>query len=138
MRPLYKNEILFNRTNSKELVGKTAVYRQNEPMVFAGYLVKLIVNDRANPEYIGAYLNSKHGKAFLLNKAKSIVGMANINAEELKRIKISIPPLELQNVFAERVQKIEAQKEAMKASLGELEDNFNSLMQRVFKGELVL
>ncbi len=133
---VYKNDILFNRTNSKELVGKTAVYRKNKPMAFAGYLVKLIVNNKGNPEYISSYLNSKHGKSFLINKAKSIVGMANINAEELKSITINIPPVNLQNTFADRVKKIEAQKEAMTTSLKELENNFNSLMQRAFKGEL--
>lgn len=47
-----------------------------------------------------------------------------------------VPPLDLQNTFAKQVQKIESQKAAMTASLSELEDNFNSLMQRAFKGEL--
>ncbi len=133
---VYKGELLFNRTNSKELVGKTAVYKNTEPMAYAGYLVKLIVNEKANSEYISAYLNSNHGKAVLLNMAKSIVGMANINAEELKKIKILIPPVSLQNEFATRVQAIETEKERMQKSLKELEDNFAALMQRVFKGEL--
>jgi type I restriction enzyme S subunit len=133
---VYKNEILFNRTNSKELVGKTAVYKEEKPMAFAGYLVKLIVNEKANPDYISAYLNSKHGKAFLLSKAKSIVGMANINAEELKKFTILIPPITLQNNFAEKVEKIETQKQKMQKSLKDLEQNFSSLMQKAFKGEI--
>jgi type I restriction enzyme, S subunit len=133
---VHKGEILFNRTNSKELVGKTAMFDQEIPMAYAGYLVKLIVNEKAVPQYVSAYLNSKHGKAVLLNMAKSIVGMANINAEELKKIKINIPPIELQSSFAERVNEIKMQKEAMTVSLKELENNFNSLMQRAFKGEL--
>ncbi|MDF7806022.1 restriction endonuclease subunit S [Pontiellaceae bacterium B12219] len=133
---VHKGEILFNRTNSKELVGKTAVYREETPMAYAGYLVKLIVNERADPEYISAYLNSKHGKSVLLNKAKSIVGMANINAEELKKIEINIPPITLQQEFAERVTAIEAQKTAMSASLSEQEDLFAALNQRAFRGEL--
>ncbi|MDM8536938.1 restriction endonuclease subunit S, partial [Desulfobacterales bacterium HSG17] len=132
----YKGEMFFNRTNSKELVGKTAVFREEMPMAFAGYLVKLIANDRGNTEYISAYLNSKHGKSVLLNKAKNIVGMANINAEELKNIKINIPPVELQNTFADQSHKIEAKKEEMIKSLQELEDNFNALMQRAFKGDI--
>lgn len=134
---VHKGELLFNRTNSKELVGKTAVYNRDIPMAYAGYLVKLITNEKGNSVYISAYLNSIHGKALLLNMAKNIVGMANINAEELKSIKILIPPISLQNSFAERVQAIESQKEAMKTSLKEMEDNFNSLMQRAFNGELV-
>ncbi len=90
------------------------------------------MNEKAVPQ---SYLNSKHGKAVLLNMAKSIVGMANINAEELKKIKINIP-IKLQSTFAERVNEIRKQKEAMTKSLEELETNFNSLMQRAFKGEL--
>ncbi|XWN52306.1 restriction endonuclease subunit S [Anoxybacillus flavithermus] len=85
---VHKGELLFNRTNSKELVGKTAVYRFEKPMAFAGYLVKLIPNEKANAEFISAYLNSKYGKSILFSMAKNIVGMANINAEELKSIKI--------------------------------------------------
>jgi len=83
-----------------------------------------------------AYLNSKHGKTLLFNKAKNIVGMANINAEELKDIKLNIPPVNIQNTFADRVKKIESQKQIMTTALKELENNFNSLMQRAFKGEI--
>jgi len=133
---VHKGELLFNRTNSKELVGKTAVYRFEKPMAFAGYLVKLIPNEKANAEFISAYLNSKYGKSILLSMAKNIVGMANINAEELKSIKIYIPPKQLQDQFAEIVQKIESQREFFKKGLVELEKNFNSIMQRAFKGEL--
>ncbi|MBB6177066.1 type I restriction enzyme S subunit [Anoxybacillus tengchongensis] len=133
---VHKGELLFNRTNSKELVGKTAVYRFEKPMAFAGYLVKLIPNEKANAEFISAYLNSKYGKSILFSMAKNIVGMANINAEELKSIKIYIPPKQLQDRFAETVQKIESQRELFKKGLVELEKNFNSLMQRAFKGEL--
>lgn len=90
---VYKGEVLFNRTNSKELVGKTAVYKEEEPMAYAGYLVKAIPNERANGEFISTYMNSKYIKSKLLNMAKNIVGMANINAEEFKKIDIYIPPI---------------------------------------------
>ncbi|MBF0259363.1 MAG: restriction endonuclease subunit S [Desulfamplus sp.] len=60
----------------------------------------------------------------------------NINLQILSDLDIPVPPIDLQTQFAERVQKIEAQKEAMNASLKELEENFQSIMQRAFKGEL--
>ncbi|MFQ2893457.1 restriction endonuclease subunit S [Aeromonas caviae] len=131
---VHKGELLFNRTNSKELVGKTAVFRENVPMAFAGYLVKLTPNKNGNAEYISAYLNSPYGKLILLGMAKSIVGMANINAEELKSIPINIPPIELQNIFADKVHAILRLKNEMAASLTELEQNFNALMQQSFAG----
>ena len=135
---VYKGEVLFNRTNSKELVGKTAVYKREEPMAYAGYLVKAIPNNRANGQFIASYMNTKYIKCLLFNMAKNIVGMANINAEEFKSIKVYIPPIELQNHFAEMVENIEKQKELLNKSLAELETNFNSLMQRAFRGELVV
>jgi len=50
-------DILFNRTNSADLVGKTAVFDKAEPYAFAGYLVRLRVNETAAPEYISGFLN---------------------------------------------------------------------------------
>lgn len=133
---VYKGEVLFNRTNSKELVGKTAVYKEDEPMAYAGYLVKAIPNERANGEFISAYMNTKYVKDKLLNMAKNIVGMANINAEEFKKIDVYIPPIELQNQFADFVKQVDKLKFEMEKSLRELENNFNSLMNKAFKGEL--
>lgn len=133
---VYKGEVLFNRTNSKELVGKTAVYKENEPMAYAGYLVKAIPNKRATGEFISAYMNTKYIKSKLFNMAKNIVGMANINAEEFKKIDVYIPPIELQNQFAKFVNKVDKLKFEMERSLKELENNFNSLMQKAFSGEL--
>jgi type I restriction enzyme S subunit len=95
-----KGDLLFNRTNSKELVGKTAVFESDEEMAIAGYLIRARTNGMANPYYIAAYLNSPHGKQTLFSMCKSIVGMANINAQELQNIRIQIPPIELQNKYA--------------------------------------
>ncbi|EKE9100209.1 restriction endonuclease subunit S, partial [Escherichia coli] len=85
-----EGDLLFNRTNSKELVGKTAVYEEDRPMAFAGYLIRVRPNSIGNNYYISGYLNSIHGKITLMNMCKSIVGMANINAQELQNIEILI------------------------------------------------
>ncbi|EOM0922625.1 restriction endonuclease subunit S, partial [Escherichia coli] len=92
-----EGDLLFNRTNSKELVGKTAVYEEDRPMAFAGYLIRVRPNSIGNNYYISGYLNSIHGKITLMNMCKSIVGMANINAQELQNIEILIPPKHLQD-----------------------------------------
>ncbi len=59
-----------------------------------------------------------------------------MNKTACNNIEIILPPLPLQNKFAARVEKIEQQKNLLEQSLKELENNFNSLMQRAFKGEL--
>ena len=92
-------DLLFNRTNSKELVGKTTVVDVEQPMVAAGYLIRVRCNELANPYFISAYLNSKVGKDILFNMCKSIIGMANINAQELQNIPIIAPPKVLQDEF---------------------------------------
>ncbi len=94
-----EGDLLFNRTNSKELVGKTTVYEEDRPMAFAGYLIRVRPNSIGNNYYISGYLNSIHGKITLMNMCKSIVGMANINAQELQNIEILIPPKHLQDEY---------------------------------------
>jgi type I restriction enzyme S subunit len=128
-----KGDILFNRTNSKELVGKTAVYEKETPMAIAGYLIRVRVNEKANPYYISAYLNSKHGKETLMGMCKNIIGMANINAQEFQDIKILIPPVALQDHYAQIVQKVK-QRIKRQLEIAELDTNlFKSLCQRAFR-----
>jgi type I restriction enzyme, S subunit len=133
-----KGDLLFNRTNSKELVGKTGVYNEDKEMIIAGYLIRVRTNELANPWYLWGYLNSIHGKQTLFGMCKTIVGMANINAQELQGIKIIIPPIELQTKFAKIVEKTEALKSQYQQSLQELENLYGSLSQRAFRGEMVI
>jgi type I restriction enzyme, S subunit len=68
---------------------------------------------------------------------QNTVAQPNINAKQYgEELFIICPPLELQNRFAKIVEEIEAEKELLQKSMVELQNNFNSLMQRVFKGEL--
>lgn len=131
-------DILFNRTNSKELVGKTAVYREATSMAYAGYLVRARCNELAHPDYISSFMNSKYGKKTLQSMCKSIVGMANINAKEFQKIKIAKPPVELQEKFAIRVAVIRTKVADVKQQEAEYNLLFNALMQKAFKGELNL
>jgi type I restriction enzyme S subunit len=127
-----KGDLLFNRTNSKELVGKTAVYPFDEPRVIAGYLIRVRPNTNANTEYISGYLNSIHGKNTLRHMCKSIVGMANINAQELQDIPILRPPIELQNRYADLVGAVRALRRKLNNSLDEVELLKSSLSHRLF------
>jgi len=133
---VHKGQMLFNRTNSKELVGKTAVYREVTPIAFAGYLVRAIARGNADAEYISAYLNSAHGKTVLRGMCKSIVGMANINAQELLSIPISIPPADLQKQFGNIVRGVYSKSHTHRLASQTASDLFASLQQRAFRGEL--
>lgn len=129
-------DILFNRTNSKELVGKTAVFREKKPYIFAGYLVRSKVNSLAEPEYISGFLNSEYGKSVLRHMCKSIVGMANINAKEYQSIKILIPPIEKQKKYSKIVRNSRERLSIYKKSLIKFDNLFNVLTQKAFCGEL--
>jgi type I restriction enzyme S subunit len=131
-----RGDILFNRTNSKELVGKTAVYDLDEKMAIAGYLIRVTTNEKSNPYYISAYLNSDHGKSTLRSMCKSIIGMANINAQELQEIKILVPPISLQNKYAELTEAIKRKSVPLSKALAQSQELMNSLTQRAFRGEL--
>lgn len=129
-------DILFNRTNSKELVGKTAVVNFPETMAIAGYLVRGRVNSAGNPYYISAFMNSKRGKAVLQGMCKNIVGMANINAKEFQSILLPKPPKELQDQYEGRLEAIEPLAKQIKVGLGQSNALFASLQHRAFRGEL--
>ena len=131
-----KGDVLFNRTNSKELVGKTCVFNLDEPMVIAGYIIRVRMNERALPEYLSSVLNSKYGKGVLYGMCKAIVGQANINAQELQDIKLFIPSIELQQQYVIFLRQVDKLKFKMEESLKELENNFNSLMSDAFSGRL--
>jgi type I restriction enzyme S subunit len=129
-------DILFNRTNSPDLVGKTAVYYGNDPIGFAGYLIRLRVNELTVPEYVSAYLNSPFGKKMLRGMCKAIIGMANINAQELRSISIPIPPIELQRRYQAKVKGLRAAIDVPMSHQTLLQKLFESLQNRAFNGEL--
>jgi type I restriction enzyme S subunit len=131
-----KGQMLFNRTNSKELVGKTAVYRRDDAMAFAGYLVRANMKPNADAEYVSAYLNSYHGKATLRGMCKSIVGMANINAQEMLGIPILLPPATTQKAFGDIVRRVDARRSVVMEAHVVTKTLFSSLQQRAFSGQL--
>lgn len=128
-----KGDVLFNRTNSVELVGKTCVYELDYAMVIAGYIIRVRTKkDILNPIFLSSFLNLNSTKKLLRNIAKGAVNQANINAKELQNIDIPLPPLALQNQFADFVAEVDKSQLAIKKSLEELETLKKSLMQAYF------
>ena len=92
-------DLLFNRTNSREKVGKTVVFHEREPMVIAGYIIRVRLGDRVRPDFLATYMNLPTTKAMLRSIAKGAVHQANINSRELSAIEVPVPPMELQDRF---------------------------------------
>ena len=129
---VHRGDLLFNRTNSKELVGKTCVYNRDELMVLAGFVVRVRLNEKALPEFVSAFMNTSFSKQMLLNMCKAAIGQANINAQELQNISIYIPPITLQREFVSFKEQIDKSKSAIQKSLDETQILFDSLMQKYF------
>ena len=128
-----KGDILFNRTNSKELVGKTALFDLENEMIIAGYIIRVRINlNEVIPIYVVRYMNTAFMKSYFVNLCKGAVNQANINSKELKAIPIPVPPLSLQQEFASKIEAIEKQKELIKQSIAETETLFNSRMDYYF------
>ena len=127
-----RGDVLFNRTNSKELVGKTCVYNRDEMMVLAGFVIRVRVNEKVLPEFLSAFLNTDFSKKMLLGMCKTAIGQANINAQELQNIGLYVPPIDLQQEFVDFKIQVDKSKLAVQQGLQELETLKKSLMQQYF------
>ena len=101
---LLKDDLLFNRTNSSEWVGKTAIFKSDSPAIYAGYLIRvrciLVCSD-----YINFVLNSSYHRDWCNSVKTDAVNQSNINAQKLSKHLIPIPPYEEQLRIVEEVKK---------------------------------
>ena len=125
-------DVLFNRTNSIDLVGKTAVFDLSEEMVIAGYIIRVRLKENMLPEVFSEYMNLKALKDILRSMAKGAVNQANINAQELQSIRIYLPDIELQKQFVTIKTQIDKSKATVQKALDETQLLFDSLMQQYF------
>lgn len=101
---LKHNDVLFNRTNSQEFVGRTGIFKKfsEEDIVFASYLIRVRTNEEeVLPEYLTAFLNTRYGIQDAKRRARISINQSNINAEELKRIRIPILNKQIQQAVRE-------------------------------------
>lgn len=111
------------------LDGKETSYLLNQRVV------EITPTERLSARFLHLYLIQEKVRKSLTGKSRGI-RQANISNKDIEQLFVHLPPIDLQNQFAGRVQAIEAEKEKMQASLTELEANFQSIMQRAFRGEL--
>ncbi|MGB5592441.1 MAG: restriction endonuclease subunit S, partial [Crocosphaera sp.] len=135
------NDVLFNRTNSSEHVGKSAIYKGEKPAIFAGYLIRIHrKNELIDAYFLNFYLNSSIARDYGRSVMSQSVNQANINGTKLKSYPISIPTLENQIEITEKlknlipeVQKLEA---IYKRKIEALQELKQSILQKAFTGEL--
>lgn len=103
---LQPGDLLFNRTNSPELVGKSAVWRgEAEQCSFASYLIRVSVLDGVLPEYVSIFLTSNYGRAWVRSVVTQQVGQANVNGTKLRALTLPFPPTATQRAIVDASEK---------------------------------
>jgi len=112
---LKKGDILFNRTNSPELVGKTGIFELVGTYLFASYLIRLRTNDLIDPYYLTYYMNTAECQGRLKAFVTKGVSQANINATNLQKIKVPLPPKDEQEQIVQYLRNIDRNIESRDA-----------------------
>jgi len=140
---LKDGDVLFNRTNSAELVGKSAIYREFHPIaVFAGYLIRVKIFDEIySPLLLTWYLNSIFGKLYVKSVVSQQVGQANVNGTKLAMMHLPLMSNEEQkeiiNILEQGFSLIQNTHQTVNSTLEFLQTMKMSILKQAFEGKLV-
>ena len=136
---LEEGDILFNRTNSMDLVGKVGIFKLVGKYVFASYLIRIKVSKENNPYYVNMALNSHPIQCSLRSKATPAVSQANINSKSLRHTNILVPKdkQEQDSIVAkiDSIDHILLKEQDKTKKLGRLK---KSLMQNLLTGKVIM
>lgn len=138
---LKNNDVLFNRTNSPELVGKTAIYKGEMPAIFAGYLIRIHRNEKMlGADYLNYFLNSNLAKEQGNKVVISSVNQANINGQKLKNYLLPLPSLAEQKTIVKKLDALSVETKKLEKvyeqKLADLEELKKSVLSKAFNAEL--
>ena len=102
---LQDGDLLFNRTNSAELVGKTAIFKGNRHVIYAGYLI-LLRPIKTNSEYLNYIFSSPYVRSYCKEVKTIGVQQCNINAEKVSQLLVPIAPFEEQMRIADKIKEV--------------------------------
>ncbi len=127
---LKKNDVLFNRTNSPELVGKVGIYKGEFPAIFAGYLIRInYKKEFLNPVFLINVLNSKTIRDYGFSIMSKSVNQANINGTQLKTYRIPVPSLPEQQKIVAEIEKIERKIATLEKELADLPEQKATILK---------
>lgn len=139
---LKPNDVLFNRTNSPELVGKTAIYKGEKPAIFAGYLIR--INHFQNiiaSQYLNLYLNSAIAKQYGNTVKTDGVNQSNINGEKLSNYPFPYCSIqeqeEIVKILESQLSKLDKLEDEITLSLKQSQSLRQAILKKAFAGELV-
>jgi type I restriction enzyme S subunit len=141
-RLLNDGDLLFNRTNSAELVGKSAVYHGVPASCsFASYLIRVRFSAAANADFVAYCINSSLGRAWVASVVTQQVGQANVNGTKLKAFSFRLPTRAVQDRIVDEVERrrngvVRAERDVLSVVSG-AERLRRSILQQAFEGRLV-
>lgn len=103
---LADGDILFNRTNSPALVGKSAVFHGDERYTFASYLIRVRVRPEVNPDFVNLWFGSPAGRSWAMRVKTDAIGQSNINGTSLGQFPMALPTRDEQSAVVDRVEQI--------------------------------
>jgi type I restriction enzyme S subunit len=137
---LSAGDVLFNRTNTIDLVGKTAIYQGERPAVFAGYLIRVRVdNALLDARFLNYILNSEFSRQYSAKVLSVAVGQANINGQKLRTYPIPIPPTKAeQEAIATIISDMAAELAVLESRLAKTRQIKLGMMQDLLTGRIRL
>lgn len=133
---LQRGDFLFNTRNSRELVGKTALFRSDELYLFNNNLMRVRFTDAASPQYVQAAFKTQFIQGELEVRKSGTTNVYAVYYKDLRTLPVPLPPIQLQEKFTDRVNAIDVLKATHLTALDELNKLFASLQDRAFRGEL--
>lgn len=132
-----KGDLLFNRTNSPELVGKTCIFKEDEEMIIAGYIIRIRFNDSIYPNFASYFINLQRQLGNLKPLIVGAVHQANISAKAIQSINIHFPPLSEQQRIVSRLdslsENIRKYEEIQRKIVSECDALKQALLRKVFE-----
>ncbi|MBH0179728.1 MAG: hypothetical protein HP491_18160 [Nitrospira sp.] len=134
---LIPGDVLFNRTNTIDLVGKTALYKGERPAVFAGYLIRIKADkELLDSKFLNYVLNAEFSRKYSAKVLSVAVGQANINGQKLKSYPIPLPPTKAeQETIAEALSDADALIESQEQLLAKKRQLKQGAMQELLTGK---
>lgn len=130
-------DLLFNRTNSIDLVGRMSIVEDVRPAVFASYLVRLVVDaDRCIPEFLNYFMNWPRTQGEIKKYASRAVGQANINATKLRTVPFPLPSINEQQNIVTLLDAIDRKIDLHRRKRDMLEELFKALLHKLMTGEI--
>jgi type I restriction enzyme S subunit len=135
---LRSGEIVINRVNSREYLGKTALVPElAEPTVFESNMMRFDVDrGRLHPRYLIHFLQTDYVHRHFQQAAKDAVNQSSINQQDVKALPVIVPPISLQDRFVRVLDKLDTIRFSIGRSLEALDELFTSLQQSAFMREL--